>query len=200
MPSSRKVRHCRAPPPLPGHRRRSVHQLPHAAKTYMVVDRRHDHSFRVPRPDLSTSIGTPNACTECHTDHPAEWAARAIAGWYPQGRERTPHYGTALFAGRTGAVDAEMRLDQLILDRSQPDIARASALLLLPRSATPASDAAIKAAIADPSPIVRSAVPRSVPSSLSRSVVEAVARSSAILSAQYGWKLPEHLQAPIRIS
>jgi tetratricopeptide (TPR) repeat protein len=34
--------------------------------TYMSVDHRRDHSFRVPRPDLSTTIGTPNACTQCH--------------------------------------------------------------------------------------------------------------------------------------
>ena len=57
---------------------------------------------------------------------------------------------TALYAGRTGAVDAERRLDELILDRNQPDIARASALLLLPRYATPASEAAIKSSIVDP--------------------------------------------------
>jgi Flp pilus assembly protein TadD len=34
--------------------------------TYMAVDPRRDHSFRVPRPDLSVKLGTPNACTGCH--------------------------------------------------------------------------------------------------------------------------------------
>ncbi|HZN34016.1 MAG TPA: multiheme c-type cytochrome, partial [Pirellulaceae bacterium] len=34
--------------------------------TYMDVDPRRDHSFRVPRPDLSVTLGTPNACTGCH--------------------------------------------------------------------------------------------------------------------------------------
>ena len=34
----------------------------------MMVDSRRDHSFRVPRPDLSVSFGTPNACTGCHVD------------------------------------------------------------------------------------------------------------------------------------
>jgi Tfp pilus assembly protein PilF len=144
-------------------------------KTYMVVDRRRDHSFRVPRPDLSASIGTPNACTQCHTGRPADWAAHTIAGWYRQGRQTQPHYGTALNAGRTGAVDAERQLDELILDQNQPEIARASGLLLLPRYATPASEAAIKAAIADPSALVRSAVPRALPPSPSRTVVQAVA-------------------------
>lgn len=35
---------------------------------YMVVDPRRDHSFRVPRPDLSVKLGTPNACTGCHLE------------------------------------------------------------------------------------------------------------------------------------
>ena len=34
--------------------------------TYMAVDHRRDHSFRVPDPALSIATGTPNACTGCH--------------------------------------------------------------------------------------------------------------------------------------
>jgi predicted CXXCH cytochrome family protein len=37
-------------------------------KTYMAVDPRLDHSLRVPRPDISLQVGTPNACTGCHLD------------------------------------------------------------------------------------------------------------------------------------
>lgn len=36
--------------------------------TYMEVDPRRDHSLRVPRPDLSVKLGTPNACTRCHLE------------------------------------------------------------------------------------------------------------------------------------
>ncbi len=101
-------------------------------KTYMVVDARRDHSIRVPRPDLSVSIGTPNACNTCHKDRTPQWAAQAVAGWFPGGRQTQPHFGTALnFAGRTGAANAEVLLDALILDTKQPAIARASALVLL---------------------------------------------------------------------
>ena len=144
-------------------------------KTYMIVDRRHDHRLGVPRPDLSVSIGTPNACAQCHTDRAAEWAARSVAAWNPTGRQTQQHFATALNAGRTGALDAERRLVQLILDRNQPEIARASAVLLLPRYATPASEPAIKAAIADPNALVRAAVRRALPASPSRTVVQAVA-------------------------
>lgn len=38
--------------------------MPHT--TYMEVDARRDHSFRIPRPDLSVALGTPNACSSCH--------------------------------------------------------------------------------------------------------------------------------------
>jgi predicted CXXCH cytochrome family protein len=141
-------------------------------RTYMVVHDRRDHSIRVPRPDLSVSIGTPNACNQCHTDRSAEWAAKAVATWYPNGRQKQAHYGTALRAGRTGAVDAERQLDQLILDKSQPAIARASGLLLLPRYASKASEPAIKSAIADPDSLVRMAMARGLPSTAPRAIID----------------------------
>jgi hypothetical protein len=71
--------------------------------TYMVVDARRDHSIRIPRPDLSVSLGTLNACTQCHDGRTAEWAAQAVAGWFPHGPQTAPLYATALHAGRVGA-------------------------------------------------------------------------------------------------
>ena len=43
----------------------------------MIVDWRADHSLRIPRPDLTLEIGTPNACTAagCHEDETDQWAA-----------------------------------------------------------------------------------------------------------------------------
>ncbi|MCO8120870.1 tetratricopeptide repeat protein [Stieleria sp. TO1_6] len=38
--------------------------MPHT--TYMELDQRRDHSIRIPRPDLSVKLGTPNACSHCH--------------------------------------------------------------------------------------------------------------------------------------
>src|SRR5439155_608904 len=70
------------------------------SRLYMVVDRRHDHGFRVPRPDLSVSLGTPNACTDCHRDRPAAWVSEAVAKWYGPTRARGPSWARALAAGR----------------------------------------------------------------------------------------------------
>ena len=36
--------------------------------TYMAIDPRRDHSFRIPRPDLSLKIDSPNTCASCHLD------------------------------------------------------------------------------------------------------------------------------------
>ncbi|WP_226667570.1 tetratricopeptide repeat protein [Microbulbifer aggregans] len=99
-------------------------------KNYMQVDARRDHSFRVPRPDLSMSIGSPNACTGCHTDQPASWAAQVLEEKFGKPE---PHYGEALFAGRYGLPDAEARLLNVVMDEAQPEIVRATAVSLLPR-------------------------------------------------------------------
>ena|SRR5215469_12295392 len=83
--------------------------------------------------------------------------------------------GIGLHAGRLGVADAAQQLDRLILDQSQPAIARASALASLAPHVTPASEPAIKAAIVDSSPLVRWAAPRAVPASPPPAVTQAVA-------------------------
>jgi len=52
------------------------------AKAYMQIQPRPDHSLRVPRPDLSVKLGTPNACNGFHADNGAQWAADQVAVWY----------------------------------------------------------------------------------------------------------------------
>jgi hypothetical protein len=96
--------------------------------TYMVVDPRHDHSFRIPRPDMSAELGTPNACTSCHLDRDARWAATQVRTWYghdPQGYQR---YGRTFAAADSGRADAQALLRALAIDETQPSIARATAL------------------------------------------------------------------------
>jgi tetratricopeptide (TPR) repeat protein len=126
------------------------------ARTYMVVDPRRDHSFRVPRPDLSVALGTPNVCMGCHQDQPPAWAADHIVRWYgPTSLARRPHFAPALDAGRRGLLAAEKALATLATDQSQPGIARATALSLLPEYLSPASRPAVDAALGDANPLVR---------------------------------------------
>ncbi len=103
------------------------------ATTYMVVDPRHDHSLRIPRPDLSVKLGTPNACTSCHADQSAEWATRQVQEWYKTPMTGYQDYAEVLHAGRTGAPSAQQDLIRLATNTSQPTIARATALAALQR-------------------------------------------------------------------
>ena len=124
------------------------------ARTYMEVDTRHDHSFRVPRPDLSERLGVPNACQECHADRPATWAA-AVLGARGASRIGTPHYGDAIAAGRRSATSAAPMLIALADDPTAPAIARATALALLARTHDPRALPALERAAAAADPLVR---------------------------------------------
>lgn len=179
-------------------------------RVYMGVDGRRDHSFRVPRPDLSQSLGTPNACTDCHADQSAFWAAQELAQRFPASRHRGLHWGQTLAAGR---FDPGLR-SQALLDLAQhaemPAIVRATALELLSQAAD--TDIATRAAalLSDASPLVRAnAVPvqqgapaqdrvlRLLPllSDDSRSVRIAAAR--ALLDAPIA-RLPQSSQAALQ--
>lgn len=124
-------------------------------KNYMVVDPRHDHSFRIPRPDFTAEIGTPNACNGCHTKESAQWAVEAVTKWYGPGRRKENHYGQALAAGREGKPGAAASLQALIDSTAQPAIVRATALELLQRYPGSAVAALTVRAIGDPDPLVR---------------------------------------------
>ncbi|MBW1635101.1 MAG: tetratricopeptide repeat protein [Deltaproteobacteria bacterium] len=103
-------------------------------RVYMGNDYRPDHSIRVPRPDLSTNLGTPNACNRCHIDKSNEWSAEYTQKWY--GSKQKYHYGTVFFAARQGEAQAFQGLKQIIQDALSPLIVRATALSYLNRYPT----------------------------------------------------------------
>jgi predicted CXXCH cytochrome family protein len=126
-------------------------------RTYMVVDPRRDHSFRIPRPDVSAAIGTPNACTGCHAKQSAQWAASTVAKWYGPGRRQELHYGQALNTGRRAGPGAVQGLIALTDDRSQPAIVRATALELLIQYPGRSVLAALQRGLGDADALVRRA-------------------------------------------
>jgi predicted CXXCH cytochrome family protein len=127
------------------------------AKTYMLVDPRRDHSFRVPRPDLTVRLGTPNPCSGCHRDKPAGWAAEKVRDWYGHDARGYQQYAPALHAARTNAADAEALLTALLRNGGQPAIARATAVSELGLRLGPSSLPAVQAALGDADPLVRHA-------------------------------------------
>ena len=133
--------------------------------TYMVVDPRYDHSFRVPRVDYTLKYGIPNACTTpCHADKSVKWSNDAVVKWYGPERKRGNDYVAALDAARRGLPDAEKALRAAILTPAFPPMARATALVLLGEYDTPASIDALQAGLTDPEAIVRAAAARTLTS------------------------------------
>jgi tetratricopeptide (TPR) repeat protein len=194
--------------------------------TYMAVDPRRDHSLRIPRPDLSVQLGTPNACAGCHLrdeqlpglavagsmgsgkgeppgndartgsppsaadlkailarddlkeysdwlaaarrgdrdvqarlDQLNRWADATLDAWYGEARKRDPHFAAALHAAREMTPDAPRKLQELLADRTQPAIARATAAMELAPYSEPVGDIAdaLKASLTDRDPQVRAA-------------------------------------------
>ena len=125
------------------------------SRTFMVVDRRHDHSFRVPRPDISARIGTPNACNDCHADKSPEWAAAEIERWFGPDREGFQKYAAAFHAAWQSRPDAAALLAAVASDPDAPAFARAGALADLAPYVSPANLELVRNALSDPDPMVR---------------------------------------------
>ncbi|MGQ0682182.1 tetratricopeptide repeat protein [Bradyrhizobium sp.] len=120
-------------------------------RRYMVVDRRHDHGFRIPRPDLTMQTGVPNACNDCHRDKPAVWAAQQIETWFGLVRKGFHTHAPAFHAAWSEAVDAQALLAAIAGAGDAPGIIRASALATLPAP----DPNLIRRGLSDPDPLVR---------------------------------------------
>ncbi len=92
---------------------------------YMGVDYRRDHSFRVPRPDLTIALGVPNACNNCHKDKSPQWSQDYMIKWY--GISSKPHYGTVFAAARRNDPSVADELMAIAGDELQPPMVRAAA-------------------------------------------------------------------------
>ena len=101
------------------------------SKTYMGVDARRDHSFRIPRPDLAIRLGVPEPCSACHSDQTQEWAAAVISEHF--GSTRPAHFAETFAAADAGQPGADAQLAALVSDAEQPVLVRASALERLGR-------------------------------------------------------------------
>ena len=148
------VAHHRHPNAGAGQQCVSCHMI---ERTYMGVDGRRDHSFRVPRPDLSVELGTPNACNDCHMESSAKWAAQKVAQWHGPERAGKPRYAAALAAGRARSPDAAAQLRLLVADSTQPAIARATAIELLASLGAGVDANMPTAAASDADPLLRRA-------------------------------------------
>ncbi|MCF7499978.1 tetratricopeptide repeat protein [Pseudoalteromonas sp. L1] len=128
------------------------------ATTYMQVDDRRDHSFRVPRPDLTLKTNAPNACNSCHESKTPQWAVAKIKDWHPHSKHLgTAHFSEAFYAADNRLPNASTMLTKIVQNKDFPDIIRASALSRL--ATTPDNNAivGIVRSVKDPEPLKRQA-------------------------------------------
>jgi len=150
--------------------------------TYMQVDPRHDHSMRIPRPDVSAKLGMPNACNNCHTKQTPQWSADAIATWTGKPPASFQNFAAALNDGTRATPAARGELLALIQDKAQPVIVRASAIQRLGPLITPGTLPTLAQALNDPDPVVRLAA------------VEALSGTAAEMRQRY---VPRMLDDPV---
>jgi len=124
-------------------------------RTYMVIDKRHDHSFRVPRPDLSAKAGTPNVCTDCHKQKSAQWAAAAVESWFGPKRKGSTTTVEAFQSAWTDQMSAENLLAQIASDGGKPAFLRASAFTELSGRLSQTNIGLARSGLSDPDPMVR---------------------------------------------
>jgi hypothetical protein len=142
------------PEGTPGAECKSCHMI---ERVYMGIDGRRDHSFRVPRPDLTAETGAPNACNDCHTDRDPEWAAAEIAARFPDSAHRGPHFSQAFAAARQSPGTRIESLADIAAAPDMPGIVRATALELMLAGANEAVAKQGAAHLSDPDPLVRAA-------------------------------------------
>ncbi len=98
--------------------------------TYMGVDPRRDHSFRIPQPNLTKTLGLPNACNTCHNDKPVNWASHKVS-WLKKSNQKAVHFAQAIYAGRKQWSTGHDLLNNLANNHEEASIVKATALSLL---------------------------------------------------------------------
>ena len=160
-------------------------------RTYMVIDPRRDHSMRVPRPDLSDKLETPNACTKCHSEKSNRWAADYTIKWY--GEKNDLHYGQVFYLARKRDPSVLRALIRLAMEENAPMI-RATALSLLQGYPPEEWREVMQEAISDPDPLIRTAA------TMAASVLPADERSRILSGALADSVLLVRTQAAVALA
>jgi predicted CXXCH cytochrome family protein len=130
-------------------------------KTYMVVDGRHDHGFRIPEPGLTLELGIPNGCNQCHDDESPQWALDALKSWgvsagAPGGHARVLN---AAWSGQGAALPGLLALAGQPVNSS---MLRASAMMALQNFPSQESLAAIQQSLSSDDPLLRASAVQSM--------------------------------------
>jgi predicted CXXCH cytochrome family protein len=136
------------------------------AKTFMNVDKRLDHGFRIPNPILAQATNSPNACISCHKDKNIEWASIQYSKLFPTDKaKKLQPFSKAFFAALNGGQSAEkisLDLMKIATDPKQGDLVRASALVRAGQVHNQVSMMALPSLLASDSALIRLGAVRSL--------------------------------------
>jgi len=127
-------------------------------RTYMQVDDRRDHSFTIPRPDLSRTLQVPNACVNCHDSQRGKndaWAGEQLKTWGI--KPAATHWASLNARSQAGDVLVTRGITRLLDEANSPAIVRASLLQGLAAFPSRVSVEAAQKNLQDKSPLVRRA-------------------------------------------
>ncbi len=96
--------------------------------TYMGVDERRDHSFRIPDPLASLQLGVPNACNSCHQEETVQWAVDFMQT-RNGGSELVYAHASIMQRAREQDESVAPELLALAADDTQPGMIRGIALI-----------------------------------------------------------------------
>jgi tetratricopeptide (TPR) repeat protein len=128
----------------------------HMPVTEYAHMRRSDHSLRAPTPAATLAYGSPNACNLCHQDRDANWADTQVRRWNADDYQRPALARAALIeAARHRDWSKLPGMFAYIQDPGHDAVFAASLLRLLATCPDQRKFAAARAALSDPSPMVR---------------------------------------------
>ena len=119
-------------------------------QNHMVIHARQDHSLRVPRPDLSLTLGSPNVWYPSATPVKPQWAASAMDQWYGRSWRERPHYGSTCTPAQPRACAP--RQSRTRRQPTAPAIVRATAATLAQPHNQPRTLPAARALLHDADP------------------------------------------------
>ena len=128
----------------------------------MVVDPRRDHAMKIPRPDLSMVIGTPNACNSCHQDKDAQWAVNSLRGWGVNFRDTGNHFARAFQRFELGDRAVVPALAALANDPETAPIWRATAMEAVAQAGGREAIQTVTSVLYDDDPMLRLSAVRSL--------------------------------------
>ncbi len=135
---------------------------------FMGIDFRADHSLRIPRPDLTKTLGTPNACNQCHADKSTDWAISYIKQWY--GESQKLQYGEVFKMAEKLNPQAYAILKKMYNDEVYPESIRALALKKMMQFYSDSSTQIVEGALLHPDAHIRYAAVHNMQANSSESL------------------------------